>query len=57
VYTRVTIGELKLGAGTIRIIGALLPQPTTEEDHPLGLEPYAVTYTGYILVRNLFDVS
>ena len=27
----------------------------TEYDHPLGLEPYAVTYTGYILFCNLVD--
>jgi hypothetical protein len=53
VYTRVAIGELKLGAGTIRIVGAVLPQPSQAYDHQLGIEPYAVTYTGYILVRNL----
>jgi hypothetical protein len=53
VFSRVTLGELALGAGTIRIAGALLPQPTEEYDHTLGLEPYAVTYTGYILARNL----
>jgi hypothetical protein len=53
VTTRVTVGELPLGAGRIRVQGALLPQPTEAYDHPLGLEPYAVTYTGYILARNL----
>ena len=57
VYTRVTLGELKRGKGQIRIAGALLPQPTEKFDHPLGLEPYAVTYTGYIVVRNLFDTT
>jgi hypothetical protein len=75
--TRTTLGELAMGAGQIRIIGALLPQPATwpsvvkrpppqqtfppnlaepaaiMRTFPLGLEPYAVTYTGYILVRNL----
>jgi hypothetical protein len=55
VYDRVTVGELPLGAGRIRIVGALLPQPTAAYDHPLGIEPYAVTYTGYILFRNLID--
>ena len=44
-----------LGQGKIRILGALLPQPSTEYDHPLGIEPYAVTYTGYILFCNLVD--
>jgi hypothetical protein len=53
VFDRVTLGELRLGAGTVRIAGTLLPQASTEWDHTLGLEPYAVTYTGYILARNL----
>ena len=57
VYSRVTLGELKRGKGQIRIAGALLPQPTEKFDHPLGLEPYALTYTGYIVVRNLFDTT
>ena len=52
---RSTLGELALGQGKIRILGALLPQPSDEYDHPLGLEPYAVTYTGYILFCNLVD--
>jgi hypothetical protein len=53
VFDRVTLGEIALGAGTVRIAGTLLPQASTEWDHTLGLEPYAVTYTGYILARNL----
>jgi hypothetical protein len=57
VYTKTTLGELALGSGHIRIAGALLPQPSEEFDHPLGLEPYAVTYTGYILVCNLLDCT
>ncbi len=52
-YDRVTLGELTLGSGTIRIAGGLLPQPSTENDHPLGIEPYALTYSGYLLLRNL----
>ncbi|MGH2837271.1 MAG: M14 family zinc carboxypeptidase [Thermoleophilaceae bacterium] len=52
---RTTLGELSMGQGKIRILGALLPQPSDEYDHPLGLEPYAVTYTGYILFCNLVD--
>ena len=54
-FDNVTIGEIPLGSGSIRIAGALLPQPTTEFDHTLGLEPYAVTYTGYIVFCNLID--
>jgi hypothetical protein len=34
-------------------VPASWPQPTDDYDHPQGLEPYAVTYTGYLLVRNL----
>jgi hypothetical protein len=55
VHNRVVLGELRLGDGQIRVAGSLLPQPTTEFDHTLGLEPYATTYTGYILMRNLLD--
>lgn len=55
VYDRVTLGEIKLGKGTIRVAGALLPQPSEEFDHTLGLEPYAVTYTSYIVLRNLLQ--
>ena len=55
VFDQVTIGELKLGSGQIRIAGALLPQPSQEYDHEWGLEPYAVTYTGYTVARNLLD--
>jgi hypothetical protein len=53
VTTRVALGELAVGSGKIRIAGALLPQPSTVHDHPLGVEPYAVTYTGYIVFGNL----
>jgi hypothetical protein len=55
IYDQVTIGELKMGKGQIRIAGALLPQPTEEYDHEWGLEPYAVTYSGYTVARNLLD--
>jgi hypothetical protein len=57
ITNRVTVGELPLGSGHIRIAGALLPQPSEQYDHPLGLTPYAVTYTGYILVCNLLDAN
>jgi hypothetical protein len=53
VFNRVTLGEIHIGTGKIRVAGALLPQPTEEYDHTLGLEPYAVTYSGYILIHNL----
>jgi hypothetical protein len=57
VYDRVTIGELRIGDGQIRVAGALLPQPTERFDHEYGLEDYATTYTGYIIARNLLDAG
>jgi hypothetical protein len=56
VHDRTALGEIPLGKGQIRIAGGLLPQPSTEHNHPLGVEPYALTYTGYILLRNLLEV-
>src|SRR3954453_2620338 len=55
VTSRVTIGEVPAGQGHIRIAGALLPQPTEAYDHQFGLEPYATTYTGYVMARNLLE--
>ncbi len=49
----VTLGELALGKGVVRIIGGLLPQPSEKYDHEAGLEPHGVTYSGYQLAMNL----
>jgi hypothetical protein len=46
-------GEKTLGKGRVRFLGALLPDPTEEFDHPYGLQNYAVTYTGYTLLENM----
>ncbi|HEX2049424.1 MAG TPA: hypothetical protein VHJ34_02190 [Actinomycetota bacterium] len=51
--TGVSLGELAHGAGTIRVAGALLPDPTESNYHPFGLSSYALTYTGYQLFENL----
>lgn len=51
----VTVGEIPLGKGVVRVAGALLPQPSQAFDHQEGLEPFAVTYTGYTLAENLTD--
>src|ERR687896_305356 len=48
-------GELTLGKGRIRFLGALLPDPTEKFYHPYGLQNYAVTYTGYTLLKNMLD--
>jgi uncharacterized repeat protein (TIGR01451 family) len=49
---QVTLGELPMGAGRIRIIGPLLPMPTESYYHPFGLASYALTYTGYQVLNN-----
>lgn len=49
---RVSLGELSLGAGRVRILGALLPMPTEDHYHPFGLASYSVTYSGYQLLLN-----
>ena len=54
---RTSVGELALGRGRIRIIGALLPDPTGDFDHPFGVADYAVTYWGYRVLANLLDGS
>ncbi|MDX6699403.1 MAG: hypothetical protein QOE65_2800 [Solirubrobacteraceae bacterium] len=57
VLDRVALGELPVGQGHVRVAGGLLPQPETSFDHPLGIEPHALTYTGYILLCNLLDAK
>ncbi|MBW3620321.1 MAG: hypothetical protein KY461_08755 [Actinobacteria bacterium] len=51
----VTLGELPLGDGVVRILGSIAPVPTEEYDHPFGLASHGVTYTGYNVFRNLLD--
>lgn len=53
----VVLGELALGRGVVRIVGALLPQPSAKFPHPEGVEPHALTYTGYLVARNLVDYA
>jgi hypothetical protein len=52
---RTSLGELLLGRGRIRILGALLPDPSGAFAHPFGVADYAVTYWGYRVVANLLD--
>jgi hypothetical protein len=49
---RTSFGELPLGRGVIRIVGALLPMPTDQYYHPFGLANYALTYSGYQVLKN-----
>jgi hypothetical protein len=50
---RTVYGELPVGKGRVRFLGALLPDPTEAYYHPYGLQSYAVTYTGYTLLQNM----
>ncbi|MGH3734837.1 MAG: M14 family zinc carboxypeptidase [Micromonosporaceae bacterium] len=53
--TGTSLGELPFGKGTIRIAGAMLPDPSEENFHPYGLRSYSLTYTGYQVFENLID--
>jgi hypothetical protein len=48
-------GEMPVGKGRVRFLGALLPDPTEDYYHPYGLQNYAVTYTGYTLLQNMLS--
>ena len=48
----VSVGEIGLGSGLIRVVGAALPTPTEKEDHRYGLRSYAMTYTGLYIMEN-----
>ena len=49
----VGLGRVKIGRGTIGIIGALLPQPTEKYDHFYGLADYAVSVAGGQVLTNM----
>jgi hypothetical protein len=49
---QVSVGQLKLGKGQIRIVGGALPTPTEENDHRYGLRDYAMTYSGLYVMEN-----
>lgn len=57
--TAVSLGEMELGEGRIRIAGTMFPNPAYEpdatNDHRFGLASYALTYTGYIVFENLLE--
>lgn len=50
-------GELPLGKGVIRVIGALVPMPSEDYYHPFGLSNYSVTYSGYQVLSNVLQYS
>jgi len=50
--TQVSVGELPLGAGKIRILGGGLGMPTEINDHRYGLKDYSLTYAGLYILEN-----
>ena len=51
--SEVGLGRVRLGRGTIGIIGALLPQPTEKYDHLYGLAGYALSVAGGQVFNNM----
>jgi hypothetical protein len=49
---RVSVGEIELGKGKIRILGGALPRPSEAYDHRYGLRDYAMTYSGLYVMEN-----
>ena len=49
---QVSVGEIPVGKGDVRIIGGALPMPTEKYDHRYGLRDYAMTYTGLYIMEN-----
>jgi hypothetical protein len=53
-----SVGELALGAGSIRIIGVLLPNPDNSDPNiGFGLNGYGVLDTGYIVFANALNAE
>jgi hypothetical protein len=50
---RIGLGRIKIGRGTIGIIGALLPPATEKLDHLYGLADYAVSVAGGQILDNM----
>ncbi|HVM18643.1 MAG TPA: M14 family zinc carboxypeptidase [Egibacteraceae bacterium] len=56
-----SVGEIGLGDGVVRIVGALLPDPNPVDDDRgdvrFGLGSHALTYTAYQVFENLVDYA
>ena len=48
----VVVGTLELGAGTIQVVGSLLPEANQSNLHPFGMCDYATTYFGHLVMTN-----
>ena len=49
---QVSVGEVEVGDGRIRIMGGGLAMPTEAYDHRYGLKDYSVTYSGLFIMEN-----
>ena len=47
------LGSMPYGRGQVTIFGALLPTPSEEEDHVMGLKDYGVTITGGLVFHSM----
>ena len=56
-FNNVSLGEIKYKGGHIRWAGALLPDPSEKFDHPFGIENYALTYSGYQVLKNMLTYN
>jgi hypothetical protein len=52
---RAALAELPVGDGVVRVVGSLLPFPTTAFYHPFGMSSYSVTDNGYTVLRNVLS--
>lgn len=48
----VSLGQLAVGDGQVRIVGGALPTPSEAYDHRFGLRDYALTYSGLYVMEN-----
>ncbi|MEA2452938.1 MAG: hypothetical protein QOG04_1648 [Actinomycetota bacterium] len=55
--TGTALGEIALGQGTVRIIGALLPRASEGFDHFFGLSDYGVTVTGGTILNHMLETA
>lgn len=51
------LGVLPVGAGSIQIFGAILPDPTEEANHPYGLDNHAVAANGNRIVLKMLGAE
>ena len=47
------LGSMPYGRGQVAIFGALLPTPSEEEDHVMGIKDYGVTITGGLVFHSI----